>query len=30
MVYQLTETDNTGDNAPAWIKAVRDTAKNMI
>jgi hypothetical protein len=30
MVYQLTETDNAGDNAPAWIKAVRDTAKNMI
>lgn len=29
-IYSLTENDNNGDNAPAWIKAVRDTAKTMI
>lgn len=30
MVYSLNDNDNNGDNAPAWIKAVRDTAKTMI
>ena len=30
LVYHLNDNDNAGDNAPAWIKAVRDTAKNMI
>lgn len=30
MVYSLNDNDNNGDSAPAWIKAVRDTAKTMI
>lgn len=30
MVYSLNNEDNGGDNAPAWIKAVRSTAKTMI
>ena len=30
MVYSLNDNDNSGDNAPAWIKAVRDTAKEMM
>lgn len=29
MVYSLGDTDNGNDNAPAWIKAVRETAKTM-
>ena len=29
LVYNVTAEDGN-DNAPAWIKAVRDTAKNMI
>ena len=29
MVYSLQDTDS-GDSAPAWIKAVRDTARTMI
>ena len=29
MVYSLTDNDD-GDDAPAWIKAVRETAKTMI
>ena len=29
LVYSLNNTDD-GDSAPAWIKAVRDTAKTMI
>ena len=30
MIYSLNDNDNNGDSAPAWIKAVRDTAKTMI
>lgn len=29
MVYSLGDNDNGNDDAPAWIKAVRNTAKNM-
>ena len=29
LIYNVTAEDGN-DNAPAWIKAVRDTAKNMI
>ena len=29
LVYQLGDNDNDGDSAPAWIKAVRETAKEM-